>query len=124
MSISEEKAVKVTAGNYSDEQGKAIAGVVYYSAETCQESEKVEVNVGDDVTSTAYYVKTPAGIPTYNTANESVSDSTTSMTSLDADDAVKVEVYIWYEGQDAACKSTNAVTLDKTIFSIEFTVAG
>ncbi len=44
------------------------------------------------------------------------------LSSLSADVAVKIEVYIWYEGQDAACKSTNAVLLGTTVFSIEYTV--
>ncbi len=64
-----------------------------------------------------------AGAPTVADANQTITTYDVAiLTALTADEAVQVDVYIWYEGQDAACKSTNAVTLESTIFTIEFTV--
>lgn len=37
---------------------------------------------------------------------------------------VKVTIYIWYEGQDPACKSSNTVDMAGTTFSLSFTVTG
>lgn len=38
--------------------------------------------------------------------------------------AVQVTIYIWYEGQDPACKSANTVDMAGTTFSLSFTVTG
>lgn len=38
--------------------------------------------------------------------------------------AVQVTIYIWYEGQDPACKSSNTVDMAGTTFSLSFTVTG
>ena len=38
--------------------------------------------------------------------------------------AVQVTIYIWYEGQDPACKSSNTVDVAGTTFSLSFTVTG
>lgn len=38
--------------------------------------------------------------------------------------AVQVTIYIWYEGQDPACKSANTVEMAGTTFSLSFTVTG
>ncbi len=37
---------------------------------------------------------------------------------------VQVTIYIWYEGQDPACKSANTVDMAGTTFSLSFTVTG
>ena len=66
-----------------------------------------------------------AGKPSLTDTNITITaNSSIILTSLDADEAVKIDVYIWYEGQDAACKSTNAVTLGQTVFTINYTVSG
>lgn len=38
--------------------------------------------------------------------------------------AVQVTIYIWYEGQDPACKSANTVDMAGTTFTLSFTVTG
>lgn len=37
---------------------------------------------------------------------------------------VQVTIYIWYEGQDPACKSSNTVDMAGTTFTLSFTVTG
>ncbi len=39
-------------------------------------------------------------------------------------DALRVTIYIWYEGQDPACRSSNTVDMAGTTFSLSFTVTG
>lgn len=66
-----------------------------------------------------------SGKPVLTSTNVTISNNDTAiLSSLTADQAVKIEVYIWYEGQDASCKSTNAVTLDNTVFTVEYSVNG
>ena len=73
--------------------------------------------MGDDVS--AYFTQTV----NETTTNVNISpDNSVILSTLTADQAVQIDVYIWYEGQDAACKSTNAVTLGTTVFTIEYTV--
>lgn len=38
--------------------------------------------------------------------------------------ALHVTIYIWYEGQDPACRSSNTVDMAGTTFSLSFTVTG
>ena len=61
---------------------------------------------------------------TLATAQESsvtpVANDTEIASIIYADTVNQIDIYIWYEGQDPACKATNAVTLVDTTFSFSF----
>ena len=82
-------------------------------------------------TTTSYFVNaglTTGENPTATGVPVSVKGSTDiSITDLDVlpaigDEGTPVEVYIWYEGEDAACKSDNALAaeLDNIVVTINF----
>lgn len=54
---------------------------------------------------------------TVSNANSVLADTVTKT-------PVQVTIYIWYEGQDPACKSANTVDMAGTTFSLSFTVTG
>lgn len=54
---------------------------------------------------------------TVSNANSVLADTVTKT-------PVQVTIYIWYEGQDPACKSSNTVDMAGTTFSLSFTVTG
>lgn len=102
--------------SYAQATGTAVDGTYYYKDSNGTKLDN-QPAVGDDVSS--YYTQTV----TETGANVTVSaNNAIILTSLTADQAVQIDVYVWYEGQDENCKSTNAVTLDDTVFSIEYTV--
>lgn len=53
-----------------------------------------------------------------------VSDADSVLAKTVTKTAVEVTIYIWYEGQDPACKSANTVDMAGTTFSLSFTVTG
>lgn len=53
-----------------------------------------------------------------------VSDAESVLADTVTKTAVQVTIYIWYEGQDPACKSSNTVDMAGTTFSLSFTVTG
>ncbi len=102
--------------SYVAASGTAVEGTFYYS-DANGTKPAAQPSVGDDVTS--MYTQTI----TETTANVTITaNGGVILTSLSADTAVRIDVYIWYEGQDENCKSTNAVTLANTVFTIEYTV--
>lgn len=102
--------------SYTQASGTAVAGTFYYS-DANGAKPAAQPNVGNDV-STMF-----TQVVTETTDNVTVTtNGNTILETLDADEAVEIVVYIWYEGQDARCTSTNAVTLAETVFSIEYTV--
>ena len=121
-SISDAEApTACTPGVGADASLKAIAGITYYEDNACANATTPAPAVGADVT--GKYFKLPAGVATLAGSDETVSTSASViLASMAADTAVKVDVYIWYEGEDVHCKSTYAVDLDATTFDIEFTV--
>lgn len=54
---------------------------------------------------------------TVSNANSVLADTVTKTPVL-------VTIYIWYEGQDPACKSSNTVDMAGTTFTLSFTVTG
>lgn len=54
---------------------------------------------------------------TVSNANSVLADTVTKT-------PVQVTIYIWYEGQDPACKSSNTVDMAGTTFTLSFTVTG
>ena len=56
--------------------------------------------------------------------NITVSDAESVLAETVTKTAVQVTIYIWYEGQDPACKSSNTVDMAGTTFSLSFTVTG
>ena len=50
------------------------------------------------------------------------SGTTVNLASLTADTAYQIDIYIWYEGEDPACKATNTADLAATTFTISFSV--
>ena len=102
--------------SYTAATGTAVAGTFYYDDLTGTKPAS-QPNVGDDVSNMFTQVVTET------VANVTITpDNSVIYTALSADQAVQIDVYIWYEGQDTHCKSTNAVTLDNTVFSIDYTV--
>ena len=102
--------------SYTQASGTAQAGTYYYKDANGTKL-PAQPSVGDDVS--AYFTQTV----NETTTNVNISpDNSVILSTLTADQAVQIDVYIWYEGQDAACKSTNAVTLGTTVFTIEYTV--
>lgn len=53
-----------------------------------------------------------------------VSDADSVLADTVTKTAVQVTIYIWYEGQDPACKSANTVDMAGTTFKLSFTVTG
>ena len=53
-----------------------------------------------------------------------VSDAASVLAKTVTKTAVEVTIYIWYEGQDPACKSSNTVDMAGTTFTLSFTVNG
>lgn len=53
-----------------------------------------------------------------------VSDAESVLAETVTKTPVQVTIYIWYEGQDPACKSSNTVDMAGTTFSLSFTVTG
>ncbi len=115
----EEKVAPSAATKTCDASNKAIAGVVYYTDPDCA-NEDSNVAVGDDVSTK--YVKIPAGAikTTTATSTYATNGSTVVVGTLKADTPTQIDVYIWYEGQDSNCKSTNAVDLSTLVFSIVY----
>ncbi len=108
---------------YATADGKALAqyiGAYYENADCTTLAENV---VAGETDVTSYYVLIPAGVieNTTPTSTYSTNGSTVIVGTLTADTATQIDVYIWFEGQDSNCKSTNAVTLDNTVFTIEYT---
>ena len=56
--------------------------------------------------------------------NITVSDAASVLAKTVTKTAVRVTIYIWYEGQDPACKSSNTVDMAGTTFTLSFTVTG
>ncbi|MCI5513952.1 MAG: hypothetical protein MR471_07540 [Clostridia bacterium] len=101
---------------YEAASGTAVAGTFYFS-DANGTKPGTQPNAGDDV-SHMFVQKV-----TETATNVTISpDNAVILSSLNADQAVQIDVYIWYEGQDVNCKSTNAVTLDNTVFTVEYTV--
>ena len=50
------------------------------------------------------------------------SGSQVVLASLSAETAYQVDIYIWYEGEDPACKAANTLDLATTTFDIAFSV--
>jgi hypothetical protein len=64
-----------------------------------------------------------AGKPTLTAvATIATSGSQVVLASLSAETAYQVDIYIWYEGEDPACKAANTLDLAKTTFDIGFSV--
>ena len=56
------------------------------------------------------------------TSAETISDATTTIiTALTADTPYKLDIYVWYEGQDTSCFATNAQTVAGATLSFTFT---
>lgn len=56
--------------------------------------------------------------------NITVSNAASVLADTVTKTPVKVTIYIWYEGQDPACKSSNTVDMAGTTFTLSFTVTG
>ena len=56
--------------------------------------------------------------------NITVSNAESVLADTVTKDALQVTIYIWYEGQDSACKSSNTVDMAGTTFTLSFTVTG
>lgn len=82
---------------------------------------------------TSYKGLVKAATYTDGDTNSVLSTENVTLTTVDNDDATlgavtstaytKVDVYVWYEGQDAACTSANSVTVEETSISIVFKAA-
>ena len=55
-----------------------------------------------------------------NVTITTVNDAAATLGEVTSTAYTKVEVYVWYEGQDAACTSANSVTVEETTISIVF----
>ncbi len=56
-----------------------------------------------------------------STTDETITVATDSILDTIAKDGVaQLDIYIWYEGQDEACKSANAYSLQQTSFKVTF----
>ena len=62
--------------------------------------------------------------PVLGDKNITVSNANSVLAETVTKTAVQVTIYIWYEGQDPACKSSNTVDMAGTTFSLSFTVTG
>ncbi len=62
------------------------------------------------------------GTPNLAQSPETISSETTVIIGeLTADQAYKVDIYVWYEGQDISCYATNAQTVAGASLSLTFT---
>ena len=55
------------------------------------------------------------------TASTSGDSSNILAATLTADTPVQVDIYVWYEGQDSSCTSTNSLTIEELTISVKFT---
>ena len=50
----------------------------------------------------------------------STAGTNTTLGRVTADSSVKIDVYVWYEGQDASCTTSNSVNVEELAISIKF----
>ena len=122
VSVSDEAVMTACEANVgADAAIKAIPGVTYYDTADSSDPMDTQPEVGETVE--GKYFMLPAGTPTFNTIDETVTNNgTVILTTVAKDTAVKIDVYVWYEGQDTNCTSAKAADLGASNLAITFNV--
>ena len=78
------------------------------------------IDQASGTTTMSYKFKNTTAVTALNATTAAGYDKTTSTTSIGNtnDSAVKAQVYIYFEGEDANCKSTNIAGIDTTNLSV------